>query len=204
MLGVPRAASVWLSDPVLPGRRGWGKGQRLLRAPEFAALAGPGTSWRATRQWIALSVHLPDQVNADAASKSGPQPVVGQGPNRFSPDRVAGRANVRFGITVSKRQARRAVARNMVKRILRESARHAAGQLCTAVAGGRAEVLLRLKSPLPDDSAASWSTLKGQLRREADSLMEQLRERLRQRRQELAQSATGAGAPMAKSAGAQT
>jgi ribonuclease P protein component len=113
-------------------------------------------------------------------------------------------ANVRFGITVSKRQARRAVARNMVKRVLRESARDAAPQLAMAAAGLCAEALFRLKSPLPDASAATWSSLKGQLRREADSLLEQLRAQLRQQRQVLAQSGNGACASVAKSAGAQT
>ncbi len=197
MQGAPRAASAWLSDPVAGGRRGWGKDQRLLRASEFVALTGAGTCWRAARRWIAVSARVaaPPAVRAPAACGS-------------SFEHLLVVANVRFGITVSKRQARRAVARNMVKRVLRESARHAATALQTAVAGARADVVFRLKSPLPGAEATTWLALKAELRREADSLLEQLRDRLVQARpqpwQVLAQSADGARAAVANSAGAQS
>ena len=120
--------------------------------------------------------------------------------------------SLRFGIIVSRRQARRAVARNMVKRILRESARHAAQDLSAAAGADCLDILFRLKSPLPDASAATWSALKGQLRCEADALLQQLRQRLGKQGarapapappQVLAQSADGAHAPESKSAGAQ-
>ena len=81
---------------------------------------------------------------------------------------------MRFGITVSRRQARRAVARNVVKRVLREAARRAAGTLEPALQARTVDVLLRLKAPLPPPSAAGWDDVKQQLRREADSLLEQL------------------------------
>jgi len=105
-------------------------------------------------------------------------------------------ASVRFGITVSRHQARRAVARNSVKRVLREAARHGAGQLLAAAQPQRVAVLLRLKAPLPDPVAATWSAVKAQLRQEADSLIGQLR------RQLLAQSAGGAQALAAGTEGA--
>jgi len=138
---------------VLPGRCAWDKRQRLLRAPEFAAFAPPQPSWRAARQWLALS----------AIPLSEPLPAA-----------PADAAGVRFGITVSRRQARRAVARNMVKRVVREAARHRAADIESALAGTRIDVLFRLKAPLPEPSAAGWAAVKAQLRREADSLLEQL------------------------------
>jgi len=86
---------------------------------------------------------------------------------------------IRFGITVSRRQARRAVARNTVKRILREAARHGAASLATAAGRQPIDILLRLKAPLPDAGSAGWRPVKAQLRREADSLIAQLQEHLR-------------------------
>ncbi len=111
---------------------------------------------------------------------------------------------IRFGFTVSRRQARRAVVRNAVKRVLRESARHAAEQLQQAAGGRNIDVLLRLKAALPEAAAASWAHAKNGLRREADSLIEQLRAHLlgipgredaRAAAQTLAQSAIGATEP---------
>ena len=86
---------------------------------------------------------------------------------------------VRFGITVSRRQARRAVARNAVKRVLREAARHGSERLSLAAGRQPVDVLLRLKAPLPDPASAGWRAVKAQLRRETDSLIIQLQEHLR-------------------------
>lgn len=156
----PRVASAWLSDPVTTGRRGWGKDQRLLRASEFAALANSPLAWRAARRWIAMSVRVEPLSSLPA-------------------DHPARGAAVRFGLTIPKRQAKRAVARNMVKRVLREAARAAAPALCAKASGTQAQVLLRLKAPLPAATAMSWPALKLELRREADALLVQLGERLR-------------------------
>jgi ribonuclease P protein component len=92
---------------------------------------------------------------------------------------AAGAAALRFGITVSRRQARRAVARNAVKRVLREAARQRAPVLEAALAGQCVDVLFRLKAPLPESASAGWNAVKAQLRREADSLLEQLLDVLR-------------------------
>jgi len=89
------------------------------------------------------------------------------------------RAGVRFGITVSRRQARRAVARNAVKRVIREAARHASGALEPLCGQLAVEVLFRLKAPLPEPSAASWAQMKRDLRHEADGLLGQLQAQLR-------------------------
>jgi len=97
------------------------------------------------------------------------------------------RSRVRFGLTVARSHARRAVVRNTVKRVLREAAREASEALCRAVPALRIDVVLRLKAPLPDRGAANWSNVKAQLRREADSLIAQLRRELRTRSRSQAQ-----------------
>ena len=86
---------------------------------------------------------------------------------------------VRLGLTVSKRQARRAVARNAVRRVLRESARQRISGLEGALTDARLpgaglDILFRLKAPLPAPDVASWRTVKAHMRREADSLLDQL------------------------------
>jgi ribonuclease P protein component len=83
-------------------------------------------------------------------------------------------AGIRFGITVSRRQARRAVARNTVKRVLREAARLRSDALAAALDDRRVDVLFRLKAPLPEAAASGWAQVKAQLRSEADSLLDQL------------------------------
>jgi len=85
-----------------------------------------------------------------------------------------GARDIRFGFTVGRRQARRAVLRVMVKRVLRESARNGAASLCQLARGCRIDVVLRLRSPLPDPSKMGLPRLKRSLRQEADSLLEQL------------------------------
>jgi ribonuclease P protein component len=111
--------------------------------------------------------------------------------------------SLRFGIAVPRRQARRAVARNMVKRVLREAARAALPALLGACRerAARADVLLRLKRALPGAATVNWVSLKRELRAEADELMGQLERRLDQHgrgapagdpARALAQSALGA------------
>lgn len=116
------------------------------------AAAGRDDGFRAARRWLAISTRW----------------------------RVADSAGVRFGLTVGKRNARRAVDRSTVKRILREACRHARADL-EAVSGGRAvDVVLRLKSPLPQRDALPLAKLKRALRAEADALLAALANRLAQ------------------------
>jgi hypothetical protein len=83
--------------------------------------------------------------------------------------------------------------------VLREAARVRAPALEAALAGAALDILFRLKAPLPEPAAAGWSAVKAQLRREADSLLEQLLGVLRSdapaaalaTRQSLAQSTRG-------------
>jgi len=212
MHGAPRAASASLFDPVSPGRRGWGKELRLLRASEFAALAQTRPDWHATRRWIAMSARF--TVDSGSATGSAAGSAAGSatrsatrsatGPTveptadaaaEHAGDSAASSLALRFGLAVSKRQAKRAVARNMVKRVLREAARHAAPGLGAAAAGAHADVLLRLKSPLPAAAAMNWATLKLELRGEADALLAQLAERLRTETQRRGRSAPRAAGP---------
>jgi hypothetical protein len=67
----------------------------------------------------------------------------------------------------------------MVKRVLRESARHWAPSIdasCVLSGGHSLDILLRLKAPLPKPEQVSWSELKRALRLEADSLLAQVRD----------------------------
>jgi ribonuclease P protein component len=166
----------------LSGRRTWSKQQRLLREREFASFTYPQAPWRASRRWIAMSaLILPTPSLSNAAAPAAPAGA------------SLARARLRFGITVSRRQARRAVARNAVKRVLRESARHAADELSRLAPSQGVDVLLRLKAPLPEPASAGWSLVKQQLRREADGLMAQLCSHLRAQARGPAPGAGGAG-----------
>jgi ribonuclease P protein component len=129
---------------------------RLRRPAEFAALLG-ATQWRAAQRWIAASAAFSGHA---AHGDTFPANMV------------------RFGFTVPKRHARRAVERAMVKRILREGARHAALGLAARAAGRRVDLVLRLKAALPDRAAMSWNELKRRLRTETDELMSKLEHEL--------------------------
>jgi hypothetical protein len=86
---------------------------------------------------------------------------------------------VRFGMTVGKRNARRAVDRSLAKRILREASRLAAQgleQRCAA-RGLRLDVALRLKAPF-DATALSVTRWRRALRTEADELVARLAQRI--------------------------
>jgi ribonuclease P protein component len=84
---------------------------------------------------------------------------------------------VRFGLTVGKRFARRAVDRARIKRVLREAARHCAPQLALA-ARSDLDIVLRLKAPLPARATTSLRQLKRALREDADALLARLLARL--------------------------
>ncbi len=89
---------------------------------------------------------------------------------------------LRVGVTVSKRLARRSVDRVLVKRILRESARLKAPRIRTAMAdsGVGLDACLRLRAPLSDIRGESGvRTLKARLREDADRLMGLLEKRVR-------------------------
>jgi len=155
-----------------------------LRTPEqFAAATGGRATWRATRQWLAASARVEPQgaglerpaaaaIASDSSEESVDHPALAF-------DVAPRTGGVRFGFTVSRRQARRAVQRAMVKRVLREAARSAAGTLNGLAGLARLDVVLRLRAPLPRRSEMSLSQVKRTLRTEADSLIGQLARHLR-------------------------
>ena len=90
-------------------------------------------------------------------------------------------ASVRFGATVARRQAPRAIDRSLVKRTLREAARAARPALADAAArsGIAVDIAFRLKAVRRSEAAApsvrAWRRI---LRDEADSLLAQLEKHL--------------------------
>jgi ribonuclease P protein component len=154
MRAAPKAASDSLSDARgrgAPAR--WPAARRLLEPAEFAAVTSDPESLRAGGRWLSLAGRL---------AASGRQ-----------------QAPVRFGLTTSRRQAPRAVDRNGVRRVLRESARRHLVELDSAVGDRSLDIVLRLKSPLRDHASPNWQAWKAQLRCEADFLLQQLAARLR-------------------------
>jgi ribonuclease P protein component len=196
MRGAPRVESASRSERSEAGlpragriRLGLARSQRLRTPEQFAALAGDRAQWRHALKWIAVaaraqmaaaastSVAGPDDTGAASRSPSAtlacdavPADSHEAAPPRESRDLVA----VRFGFTVGRRQARRAVQRVMVKRIMREAVRAAAPALAQGARGRQVEVVLRLRSALPDPAAMTWGLVKRALRAEADLLMARL------------------------------
>jgi ribonuclease P protein component len=118
-------------------------GDARLRVPrEFDAFRV--APYRASLRWVALSARTQD-TGADAP--------------------------VRFGLVVSKRMARKSAQRNLVKRILREAARHALPPLAEAAVRRHVDVLLRFRSAFPDAEAMPLATFRRSLRAEADQLL---------------------------------
>lgn len=132
-----------------------------LKSPaqfEAVARAGRDAGFRAARRWVALSSRW-------AAASAGA---------------------IRFGFTVGKRNARRSVDRALVKRVLREAARHARADLAAAAPDLAVDIVLRLKAPLPERVEMPLAPLKLALRTEADALLAQLARRLGEPRTESA------------------
>ncbi len=73
--------------------------------------------------------------------------------------------------------ARRSVDRVLVKRILREAARHNAPAL-NALVTVPLDVVLRLKAPLPKPGSIGVTALKRALRADIDTLLARFHERL--------------------------
>lgn len=141
---------------VATGGGRFGPSRRLRRPAEFAAvLAAPrAQSLRAARHWLSMT----------AAWSASETPAV------------------RFGITVGKRNARRAVDRAVVKRILREASRHAASALDVICAsrGLRLDVAFRLKASRdrPAEGQPALVAWRQALRAEADFLLDRLGQHL--------------------------
>jgi ribonuclease P protein component len=134
-----------------------GRERRLLRPQEFAAVlaADRAHSTRAAGKWLSMTAAW----------------------NPMSPGRA------RLGITVSKRMARRAIDRALVKRIAREAFRHAASGIERVAAGSGVgvDISVRLKRPvaLPDDpQRPALTPWRRALRTEADELLASITSRI--------------------------
>lgn len=134
--------------------RGLPRARRLRRPAEFGAVLSAGRGrWHNAGEWLAMTAVL-----------------------------FAGPPGARLGITVSKRMARRAIDRNRVKRVIRESFRHRAAALSRVgeAAGARIDVAVRLKRVLPAPrgphaaQAVPLAAWRGALRAEADRLFDAL------------------------------
>jgi len=83
-------------------------------------------------------------------------------------------ATVRVGVTVGRRMARKAVQRNLVKRILREAARLTLPQLTQAAAARRVDVVLRMRSAFPSAPEMPLAAFRHALRSDADLVLQRL------------------------------
>jgi ribonuclease P protein component len=139
-----------------------GRERRLRRPQEFAAVlaADRAHSMRAAGKWLSMTASwnpvLPGSVRL---------------------------GSVRLGITVSKRMARRAIDRALVKRIAREAFRHAAPGIerVAANSGVGVDISVRLKRPvaLPDDpQRPALTPWRRALRTEADELLASVTSRI--------------------------
>jgi ribonuclease P protein component len=129
---------------------------RLLAPADYAAVraAKPGASASASTAWLAMTAYW-------AATE---------------------RPGVRLGLTISRKMARRAVDRTLVKRIVREAFRHRAAPLLRAAghAGQRVDVVVRLKRTVAAGISGrpSQRHWRRELRESADALLSTLQERV--------------------------
>ncbi len=152
----PRAVSVSASEPAAGAvaLARFQKARRLLSPKQFVAVTSDPNAWRRARRWLAIACRV------DAGASAGPRPV-------------------RFGFTAAKRNARRAIDRNTVKRVLREAARDRLAELDGAAGPRPVDVVLRLRATVPARDALSRTEWKAALRTEADNLLMQLARELR-------------------------
>lgn len=95
---------------------------------------------------------------------------------RFDPA-IPGR--VRIGVTVGKRLAPQSVQRSLVKRILREAARHALPALRGHAQRHGIDLVLRLKDAFPAPDRMSLPGWRRALRADADTVLQRLALRVR-------------------------
>lgn len=181
MRGEPRVASVWRSDASPSLRRGPATirsslPERLRSPSQFGAVAA-GAQIRLARRWLALQARLEPGAPSEAASASAATPRV---PVTAATDRSPPRSvsSMRIGLTIAKRNARRAVDRARIKRVLREALRAAAPGVQAAAAPHGIDVVLRLRAPWPAVDPVGHAERARALRAEADQLLVDLVGRL--------------------------
>jgi ribonuclease P protein component len=144
-------------DAAIDVDRSFGPLRRLRRPSEFAAVlsARREQSLRGSGRWLAMTA-------AWTALPAG---------------------GARLGLTISKRMARRAIDRALVKRIVREAFRHRITELeqLAAAASVRIDISVRLRraAGLPDAQRPPLPAWRRELRRDADQLLAEACTRLR-------------------------
>ncbi|HUD24163.1 MAG TPA: ribonuclease P protein component [Burkholderiaceae bacterium] len=198
MRGAPRGESASRSEPrrapKQPGRA-LARSERLRTPRQFAALAGDRATWRAVRQWVAVTARVEPRTAESEPEFSARESRDTVEQSASATQLAPNGPGLRFGFTVGRRQARRAVQRTLVKRVLREAARHAAGTLRPLAQGVGLDIVLRLRNPLPKPTEMSLSQLKRSIRAEADSLLGQLARHLRSAHSGADGGSTGAHRP---------
>lgn len=136
---------------------------RRLRTPaQFAAVASARSPYRlqGARRWLALTAYWVRGTSAVLSETDC-------------------RTSARLGLVVPKRWARRALDRNLVKRIAREAMHKAGPELDMAAklavnAATRLDVVIRLRAPLPSVHDVPRARLRTLLRVEVDALLSAL------------------------------
>ncbi|MDL2058840.1 ribonuclease P protein component [Mesosutterella sp. AGMB02718] len=123
------------------------RSRRLIKTADYGAVLSSGTKrvYRCSTKWLALTALL----------QTTPLPQTG----------------LRFGFTVGKLNAHRGVDRVLIKRILRESARHQQHELRYEHVS--LDVILRLRRKIPSlGKDISLKTFKKELRSDCDQLLQ--------------------------------
>lgn len=154
MLGVQKVASGSPPEaaPRAAKRLGFPATRRLRKAHDFDSLARTRPAFRATCSWLALVTRI---------------------------EPAGHETRVRIGVTVGKRFARKSVQRSMVKRVLRESARHALPLLEAVGRRYQVDAVLRLRADFPSAEAMSLVAFRRALRADADELLGRLLQHLK-------------------------
>lgn len=185
MPAAPKAASNWRSErqdarAITPRRR-----RRLTQPAQFAAVAnarGP-QGLRGSRHWLALSCKLGQQELPAVVADSSASPAL----------RLAA---LRLGLTVPKRLARRAVDRNLIKRVVREAMHAVVASIEADMAKtlDALDVVIRLKTALPPVERLPRAQLRRQLHLEAHELFDALKQEVMKRKQRVPGHQAPAGA----------
>lgn len=161
------------------------RNQRLLSPAQFEHLRSAGhPKLRAARRWLSVALLVESPAARDRRTslqgQGGVDVMAATQTTGSPPAGSASSVRVRFGITVGKRNARRAVQRALVKRIAREAMRHAAPALERAAGGRAVDLVMRLKAPFPQPEAMPLAPFKRALRAEADQLLALMASKLAQ------------------------
>ena len=132
----------------------------MLRPQQFATLVAARPAWFQNRGWLSMSALLIQSGTSVA------EPVSAGAPLAALP-----RSGVQVGLTIPKRLCRRAVMRNVVKRLVRESTRFVYEDVARLVPDDcRLDVIVKLRNSLPGSDSQSLLLVKRELACASDEL----------------------------------